>query len=61
MRTLLIITGLAVLAGCSSPRGVGFDDYSTYTQSNPRPADPEAIHEEILIERGIRKPSDATD
>ncbi|MFC3119325.1 hypothetical protein ACFOHS_18505 [Jhaorihella thermophila] len=40
---------------------MGFDDYSTYTQSNPRPADPEAIHEEILIERGIRKPSDATD
>ncbi len=61
MRTIFILAALAIMAGCSSPRGVGFDDYSTYTQSNPRPADPDAIYEEILIERGIKKPSDPTE
>lgn len=61
MIKLVAAASLLALAACSSPRGVGFDDYSTYTQSSPRPLDVDAAYEAILIERGLKKPSDSTE
>ncbi len=59
LRFVLVGAGLATLAACSPPRGVGFDDYAAYTNTDRAQVDTDAIWQRIREERGL-KPSDST-
>lgn len=55
LRFLLVGAGLAALAACSPPRGVGFDDYAAYQKTSRDQVDTDAIWQRIREERGLKE------
>lgn len=55
LRFVLVGAGLATLAACSQPRGVGFDDYSAYQKTSRAQVDTDVIWQRIREERGLKE------